>query len=220
MPPRVKRAIFVLGMHRSGTSAMARVLALSGCALPVRLMPANSANPSGYWEPQDAADLDDAVLADLDSSWSDVFGPRHHRERVLPTAEHLASARSVLRTNYPDQDLIVLKDPRASLLVDLWRSAAAAEGFEPYFVIMVRHPLAVALSLNAREAFGRNRALILGATYMLAVEIATRPDKVIVSFEALMAGPSHRARQARSRPWVHRVAPATSGRGPRDRGPS
>ncbi len=190
MPGQEKRAIFVLGMHRSGTSAMARVLGLCGFALPLRLMEPNFANPTGYWEPIDATVLDDAVLADLDSSWSDPFGPRHHRTRRLFGADHLSRAREVLRENFAEQSFIVFKDPRASLLVELWRSAAEAEGFEPHFVIMVRHPLSVAQSLAAREGVSRNRALILWATYMLAAETATRPDKrAFVGFGELFGRP-------------------------------
>jgi hypothetical protein len=47
--PRKKIALVVVGMHRSGTSAMARLLSLSGAALPSDLMAAGIDNPTGFW---------------------------------------------------------------------------------------------------------------------------------------------------------------------------
>jgi hypothetical protein len=40
--------LFVLGMARSGTSAMTRVLSLSGAALPPGMIGAAKANPRGF----------------------------------------------------------------------------------------------------------------------------------------------------------------------------
>ena len=48
-----RHAILVLGMHRSGTSAVTRLLGLFGADLPKRLMEPNFANSAGYWEPAD-----------------------------------------------------------------------------------------------------------------------------------------------------------------------
>ena len=53
-------ALLVLGMHRSGTSALTRVLNLLGVELGDRLMPAGDDNPLGFWEHADVV----AVLAD------------------------------------------------------------------------------------------------------------------------------------------------------------
>ena len=44
--------LFVLGMPRSGTSALTRVLSLCGGVLPAELVRADSNNPLGYWEPR------------------------------------------------------------------------------------------------------------------------------------------------------------------------
>jgi hypothetical protein len=49
-----KELIFILGMARSGTSALTRVLSLCGCALPKSLKEANDGNPRGFWEPVEA----------------------------------------------------------------------------------------------------------------------------------------------------------------------
>jgi hypothetical protein len=45
--------ILVAGMHRSGTSALTRALNLAGVPLPGNLMPADTENEDGFWEPLD-----------------------------------------------------------------------------------------------------------------------------------------------------------------------
>ena len=49
MNGRPRRVVVVLGMHRSGTSAVTRLLTLAGATPPRELMPANPDNPQGYW---------------------------------------------------------------------------------------------------------------------------------------------------------------------------
>jgi hypothetical protein len=46
--PRV--CLLVLGVHRSGTSAVTRVLSILGAALPRTLLGAGPSNESGHWE--------------------------------------------------------------------------------------------------------------------------------------------------------------------------
>lgn len=60
-PPRI--ALIVLGMHRSGTSALAGVLAQMGCDLPQDLMPSTAFNPRGHFESLQVYHLNDAILA-------------------------------------------------------------------------------------------------------------------------------------------------------------
>src|SRR4051812_37524718 len=63
--------LFVLGMGRSGTSALTRVLALSGAALPGGLLGADTANPRGYWEPRESLLLNRGILDRRGSAWWD-----------------------------------------------------------------------------------------------------------------------------------------------------
>ena len=52
-PVLARRAIVVVGSHRSGTSALARVLSLLGCDLPKHVMPPlDGSNELGFWEPE------------------------------------------------------------------------------------------------------------------------------------------------------------------------
>ena len=184
-------ALVVLGSHRSGTSAITRVLSLAGATLPARIWdPVPGDNPTGFWEPRDATEFDDRVLERLGSSWSDVFGPRRAQGAPVFDAASVEEARSLIGANYGDAELIVFKDPRATLVADLWKAALQEAGYQLAFVIPVRNPLEVAQSLQARDGFTRNRGLLLWTSYMLAAERATRGERrVFVAFDSLLANP-------------------------------
>ncbi|VAW15575.1 hypothetical protein MNBD_ALPHA12-1015, partial [hydrothermal vent metagenome] len=67
-----RTCILVLGMHRSGTSALTRVLSLAGATLPKRLLgSSDDSNPTGHWEPNILIEYHDKMLAELDSCWHD-----------------------------------------------------------------------------------------------------------------------------------------------------
>ena len=61
-PPSNRAAYLVLGMHRSGTSAMTQVLALAGATLPENVMPGDEHNAKGYFEPWRIAVFNDQRL--------------------------------------------------------------------------------------------------------------------------------------------------------------
>ena len=188
---RVQRtAVVVLGMHRSGTSAMSRVLSLAGAQLPRALMAPGDGNPMGHWEPLHVADLNERILQDLDSSWYDVFGPRRFRQKKIPLDKYLPEARFVIKENYKERNFVVLKEPRVSIFLDLWIEALRQEGFDIYFVVMIRSPAEIAESLRIRDGFVSNRSNILWATYMLACVSGTNDKKrIFVKFDDLLDDP-------------------------------
>ena len=63
--------IIVAGMHRSGTSALTRMLGNLGCRLPNTLLEPNEFNASGYWESREITELNDEILKSAGSSWDD-----------------------------------------------------------------------------------------------------------------------------------------------------
>ena len=94
------RALLVLGMHRSGTSALTRTLSLLGAALPQQLMGAKEENNAlGFWEPQAVYELNEALLRQLGSRWDDW------QALPPPSAEHVPGPIyreqvSILRREY------------------------------------------------------------------------------------------------------------------------
>jgi hypothetical protein len=183
----MRRALLVLGMHRSGTSAFSRAAALLGAAGPARPMPPGPDNPSGFWEPESVAALNDEMLAAGQSSWADwtVFGP----DRLPPGFMDAMQPRMVaaLQDEYGDAPLFVLKDPRLSRLLPLWRPALDAIGAAPSALLALRHPAAVAQSLAARNGFPPGFSLLLWLRHTLDAERLTRGmPRAVASYTTLL----------------------------------
>jgi len=170
-----RRVLVVLGMHRSGTSAVTRLLNLLGADLPGDLMPAlPEINETGFWESEEIADLDDSILASAGSSWDDLsaFPESWYRS---PTAEvYRQRAVEILEREFSYTPLFVLKDPRFCRLMPFWFSVFESFGAEPSFVIISRHPLEVADSLKRRDGFPLAKSLILWLRHLLEAERQTR----------------------------------------------
>ena len=86
-PVNSRIGLLVVGMHRSGTSAVTKTINLLGAKLPSHLMPPHAEfNAAGYWESQEVADLNDQILATAGSCWDDVlpFDP----DKLAPEALH------------------------------------------------------------------------------------------------------------------------------------
>ena len=63
--------LLLLGMHRSGTSAVARALNLCGAwaGKPDDLTGANIENPWGFWERRDVRHICDELLRSMGGDW-------------------------------------------------------------------------------------------------------------------------------------------------------
>jgi hypothetical protein len=130
-------ALVVLGMHRSGTSAMARVLNLCGAFLPEKVKPRKiGVNPKGFWEPEAVLELNVRVMTQLGGDWDRIDFPLPDTGDVVD--EFDADARALLATEYGDAPTIVVKDPRMCVLAPLWHRAMAAAGYRPAYVVPLR----------------------------------------------------------------------------------
>jgi len=126
-------AIVVLGMHRSGTSCLAGMLTEGGVASAGAAALRNWDNARGHHELRELIRLDEAVLAHSGGHW--LAPPA----AVRWTDTHARERDELLRAP------LLLKDPRMLLVLPFWRASPV-----PLRAIaIVRHPLAVARSLEA-----------------------------------------------------------------------
>lgn len=110
----MSQVILVAGMHRSGTSLLARYLAESGVDMGKDLLGAHTTNPAGHYEDPGMLAWHQKILAlhNMDHRVSDDINwqiPAEMKARAL----ELIAERSV-------QTIWGWKDPRTSLFLDFW----------------------------------------------------------------------------------------------------
>ncbi|CQD03336.1 hypothetical protein BN970_00438 [Mycolicibacterium conceptionense] len=167
--------LFVLGMGRSGTSALTRVLSLCGAALPGGMMGADSGNERGYWEPRAGLYLNEKFLYRHGSSY---FDPtlRLQEEGGLSaeeTAAFTAKIRDYLRT-LPAAPVVVVKVLHISVLARMWFDAAHQAGYDIAAVLAVRDPQEVIGSLAKLMKASPQLTSALWLKYNLLAERETR----------------------------------------------
>jgi hypothetical protein len=177
----------VLGMHRSGTSALAGALGELGFGVPHRddRMDWPESNPE-HWESSALTVYDDDVLADLGGSWD---AP----PELSPGWETSTAIRAdprpdtVARRAFPDPGPIVWKDPRLCLLLPFWRRFLP----RPLAAVLIwRSPLDVARSLRRRDGMHLAEGVALWEHYnRSALRNLTGLDTYICRYESLLADP-------------------------------
>ncbi len=184
-----RRAVLVLGMHRSGTSALARIVNLLGADAGSDLMPpAPGVNERGFWESLAVVDLHDRLLGALGSEWCDP-GPLGEdwwqRSEVVPYRRELAD---LLRREFGGSPLWMVKDPRLCRLLPLWGSALEELGANPSCLFILRNPLEVAQSLERRDGLPPTTAWALWLDhYLSAVEHSQRLPRAFLAYDELLA---------------------------------
>ena len=197
-----RQAVVILPMHRSGSSALSRVLSLLGCDLPKTLMGGNETNPTGHWESTVVRTLNDDVLASGGSKWQDwqAFNPNWYK--TPKPREFRARALEILQEEFGASSLFVFKDPRVCRIFPFWRDAFAAAGITPKIILTVRHPQEVAASLERRKDNGIPAlvGLLLWLRYMLEAEADSRGmTRAVVSYDRLLRDPVGMAEELQER---------------------
>lgn len=181
------QALLVLGMHRSGTSALTRVFSLLGADLPKNMLGANPTNEAGHWESLDLMAGHDELLASAGSRWDDwrAFNPDWDQSGVAE--DYREKFVDILRNDFAGSRLFVLKDPRICRFVPFWLDVLERFGAEPCIVIPVRNPLEVAASLKRRDNFPPAKSYLLWLRHVLDAEKATRHlPRAIVTYNDLL----------------------------------
>ena len=158
-----RRCILVLGMHRSGTSALTKALGLLGASLPREPMPAAADNPLGYWESPLIARFNNRLLVSAGTRWNDESPIATEWFADPARSTDRAEAARLLAEEFTDTGTFVCKDPRICRLLPFWREVFEAAAVEPHAVIVFRDPLEVAHSLAARAAVPEFRPAAIAA---------------------------------------------------------
>ena len=166
--------IVVLGMHRSGTSLISEALHRWGAFGRVKeCLPSDQWNARGYWEYSPLVDFNERLLQELGATWS--FPPSQRDDaRLAALAEqppYRDEAKSLLASmKKKNKGSWFWKDPRLSLLLPFWQKIWG----DVHYVICVRDPIEVCLSLQQRDHLSFPISILLWQRYMLSILEWTR----------------------------------------------
>ncbi len=148
------KVVVVAGSGRSGTSTIAGVLKSAGLLIPPPEVPGNRTNPRGFFEPRWAVEFQTRLLRTASVVLTDA----------RPAAFDLAAAAGAdagareevgawVREHLAENHELLVKDPRNSWFLPMWRQAAADAGADVAFLTMLRHPAEV---VGSKDKYYKN----------------------------------------------------------------
>ncbi|HEX4838268.1 MAG TPA: sulfotransferase, partial [Solirubrobacteraceae bacterium] len=180
--------VVVLGMHRSGTSLVTRLINLLGLEVCRHddLLVGRARNPRGHWESKSLLVYNERLLSELGRKWfcPPLLGPQEVSRLVRA---HGQAALATLQRAHPDRPW-VWKDPRTCALLPFW---AAVLGPRAAYVLVVRHPFEVSDSLDRRNGCKPPLSLALWERYTRQAMLgaAGRP-MLVCTYDAVLADPA------------------------------
>jgi hypothetical protein len=181
--------LLVVGMHRSGTSAITGALGELGLSVPVlqdRFEPTED-NPD-HWESRALGLHDDRLLQRLGGTWDGPPPPQSDSDAVPDLDDpDLGDPAEAARTAFPDAGPIAWKDPRVCLLLPYWLAHLP----DPVAAVFVwRAPLSVAHSLQVRDGMTLADGVALWERYnRAALAGLTGVDTFVLRYESIVEDP-------------------------------
>ncbi len=157
----------ITGMHRSGTSLLARLFLEAGSPMgnPENFQKPDRWNPDGYFEQREIISLNMRLIHGL--FWKFAYLRLPSPQTILRRGRNSAAAISDLASRYSAS---VVKDTRFCLTLPAWLAQGAAiRGI----LVCLREPHAVARSLRKRNHIGMKRGLRLWEEHMRRLLAAT-----------------------------------------------
>ena len=183
-----RRVLLVLGMHRSGTSAVTRIVNLLGAELGGELVPPGADNPAGFWEHAEAVRINDDLLDGLGRTWYDMRDMPDGWTGSPPARSAMRRIGELIERDFAASVLCAVKDPRMCLTAPLWIEAFEARGFEVDCLFVVRHPRAVVESLHRRNDWPREPLYLMWVQYLMEATAASgHRRRSMLDYDRLLA---------------------------------
>ncbi|MFA7238508.1 MAG: glycosyltransferase [Sulfuricellaceae bacterium] len=193
IPPQKNRLIVVLGMHRSGTSAIARGLKVLGVELGDKIMPpVEGNNAKGFYEDIDLNALNIEMLNTIESDWHHVAAFDSIDAEILRKKGHFLHAAELLRQKVSSATVFGFKDPRVAKLLPFWKGVISHCQLDVSYVLAVRNPLSVVKSLAKRDSIEAEQAYLMWLAHVLtSLTDSAGAMRVLVDYDRLMQSPDH-----------------------------
>ena len=191
------RVVAVLGMHRSGTSLVARAVGALGVPLGDNLWgPREEDNPTGFWEDRDVVELDKELLERAGVDWNSLVVPEARSWTGASFQDLKERALAVVRERLSHHGAWAFKDPRAARVLPFWVEVLRAAGADASYVLTVRHPVNVAASLGRRDGLPALHSHLLWVEHVCSALAGTAgARRCLVDYDGLVERPAEQARR-------------------------
>ena len=194
-----KRIIVVLGVPRSGTSALMKALEVMGVSLPdAEAVAFNKFNEKGYWEDLDFFSFNLKLLeavGDLKNQRRNILTLTEKEVSFLCEQGFLEKASRLLLEKLSDSALLAIKTSSFSILLPFWKKVFEKCKVSFSFVIALRNPLNVVASVEAAQEIigkqGRQKSFWVWISYMLSsLEQTEGYERALVDYDELIKHPA------------------------------
>lgn len=191
MIPSDKRLVVVLGMHRSGTSAITRALEVLGVNIGANLLPSvDGVNAKGFFEDVDINSLNVEILRALGSDWHSLAKIEPEDIEALDKGEYFLRATEMLRKKTADAPIFGFKDPRVAKLLPFWRQIFLRCQLNTDYVLVVRNPLSVVRSLAKRDDLAPEKTYLLWLGHVLnSLAYTEKARRVLIDYDHFVQEP-------------------------------
>lgn len=182
------RPVALVGMHRSGTSMVAKLLHKAGLNLgpDEALMPPAEENPEGFFEHLAFVRLNDEILSAAGGGWD--CPPESDYDWNTSQLDWLRERAQMLADTLDDLRPWGWKDPRTTLTLPFWDTVLGPLST----IAVVRNPLEVVTSLHRRNGFSVALSLTLWRIYAeRLLQFTTPSQRLVTHYDAYFIRPEY-----------------------------
>lgn len=191
--------IIILGMHRSGTSMVTRLINMLGAyvgpermMLEYRVKKLMSSNAKGHWERGDVLDINEAIFREHNTRWDKPVPLPSSAQSLENAYGHITlseATRQAIKLCLYGMDghrPWVMKDPRLCLTLPYWLPHMEM----PLVIFVTRNPAQIALSLNTRNGIAPDTAMALWEYYIAsALNASLHIPRLFVDYQDVLERP-------------------------------
>src|SRR3989338_9752415 len=182
----MKKCVVVLGMHRSGTFAMAGLLKILGVDFGKNLFYNGEVNEKGYFEHVGLVKINNAILDYLGTSQDNIAELPSGWEKGEKIIKFKEQIKDILQKEFGKSRLFGIKEPSICLLVALYKEIFEELKIEPIFIIL-KKSVEVTKSLESRDNFSLRKSIFRYERYNDIIEKYTKGDnKIFVEAEEII----------------------------------
>ena len=187
----IRRVVVVLGMHRSGTSALTGGLKTLGVQLGdnVSYEPAFD-NLKGFWEDQDVLKINEDILKVCGLAWHSLANIDQSFWETSTAATFKLEAIKLVRSRIYNYPIWGFKEPRTCRLLPFWKDVFQHSNVQDNYIIVLRNPKSVADSLAVRNHFKPEKSYLLWLNHIVsAIHELEGKSRIVLDYDRLIKDP-------------------------------